>query len=367
MRARVVARRVPLAPWKVPVAARSERVFPAPLKGRIERHAFPSRVLEGNPLSDPTERELPVYIPPCGQTEGKPLLLLLSGYTGSGWMHFNRPRYLGESLVGRLDRLIRQGHVPETVLVAPDCVTTLGGSQYLNSSATGRYEDYVVQEILPWIRDRYRTGPLGVLGTSSGGYGAMSLALRYPDLVRAAASNAGDAYFEYTYLPDLPVAFREIRSAGGPEALLRRVLSTPVSGFGPTNPTIRAVEVMAMASCYSPIESAPGQFELPFDLETGALRSDVWGRWLALDPVRMVANAPFREAARRLEYLYVDGGTNDEYSLDVGARIFAAVARSVGVRVDHEEFDGSHFDAGPRYDVMIPRLLAALSRLGGAR
>ncbi|HTP53666.1 MAG TPA: alpha/beta hydrolase-fold protein [Thermoplasmata archaeon] len=350
--------------FRVPIEARSDKLFPLPLRGRVETVRFPSRVLEGNPWNDPTERDLPVYVPPSGKTEGAPLLLLLSGYTGAGWLHFARPRYMGDSLVGRLDRLIRTRLAPEAVMVAPDCLTSLGGSQYLNSSATGRYEDYVIDEVIPFVQEKYRTGPVAALGTSSGGYGALSLGLRHPDLIRAAASNAGDAYFEYTYAPEFPTAFREIRKIGGPEALLRRLFSEPVSGFGPRQPMIQGLEMMAYASAYSPRPSEPGRFDLPFDLESGELVDDVWQRWLALDPVRMVTTEPYRSAARRLAYLYVDGGLRDENALDVGARVFAARARSVGVSVDLEEFDGIHADSGPRYDVMIPRLLRAL---GGER
>ena len=345
---------------RVPKESRSETVFPVPLKGRVEIHRFPSRVLEGNPWDDPVERELPVYVPPSGSTEGRPLLLLLSGYTGAGVVHFQRPRYLSDTIVGRLDRLIRAGAAPEAVMVAPDCLTTLGGSQYLNSTATGRYEDYVMQEVLPWVRDRYRTGPVAVLGTSSGGYGAFVLALRHPETLRALGSNAGDAYFEYCYLPEFPGACREIRRSGGPEALLRSLLSGPVSGFGPKNAKIQALEHMAYSSCYSPNEAEPGRFDLPFDLETGELRADVWRRWLAWDPVRMVRTDVHREAARKLAYVYADSGTRDEYYMEVGARLFTDEVRALGVRADYEAFDGVHADGGPRYDVMIPRLLEAL-------
>ncbi len=347
-------------PIRVPVEARSEKVFPLPLKGRVETHRFASRVLEGNPWGDPVERELPVYIPPSGSTEGRPLLLLLSGYTGAGWMHFQRPRYLMDTVVGRLDRSIRSGASAEAVMVAPDCLTTLGGSQYLNSTATGRYEDYVMTEVLPWVRERYRTGPTAVLGTSSGGYGSFVLALRHPGEIAALGSNAGDAYFEYAYVPEFPGAFRSIRKAGGPEALLKEFLSGPVSGFGPGNPKVHALEHMGYSSAYSPVDAEPGRFDLPFDLETGELRPEVWSRWLACDPVRMIRTEEYRSALRHLTYVYADGGTRDEFALDLGARIFTAEARRQGVRVDFEEFDGVHADGGPRYDVMIPRLLSAL-------
>ncbi|EQD29027.1 esterase, partial [mine drainage metagenome] len=145
---------------------------------------------------------------------------------------------------------------------------------------------------------------------------------------------------------------------------LRRMLGAPTSDFGPWNREVQALEIMAYASCYSPDASAPGAFDLPFDLETGELRPEVWARWLAWDPVRMARTDRYREALRRLAYLYVDGGGADEYGLDVGARVFAAAARRGGAVVDFEEFPGVHADSVPRYDVMIPRLLRALAADG---
>ncbi|MGA8425040.1 MAG: alpha/beta hydrolase-fold protein [Thermoplasmata archaeon] len=346
--------------WPVPIERKTERMFPRPLSGRIERHPFPSRVLQDNPLGDPADRELPVYIPPSGKTEGRPLLVLLSGYTGAGWMHFERSRWLNETRVVLLDHLIRAGRLAESVLVAPDCLTTLGGSQYLNSTATGQYEDYLVQEILPWVREKYHTGPMGVLGTSSGGYGALVMGLRHPDLFPAVASNAGDCYFEYGYLPEFPIAAREIRRSGGPDKFLARIFEQPISDFGPRNPLAITLEQVAYASCYSPVEAEPGRFDLPFDLDSGELDLPVWARWLAWDPARMIETDRYREALRKLRYVYVDGGTRDEYFLDLGARVFAARAKRQGVTVDHQEFDGVHGDGGRRYEAMYTGVLRAL-------
>ncbi len=72
-----------------------------------------------------------------------------------------------------------------------------------------------MREVLPWVAERYRTGPIGVLGTSSGGFGALVLALRHPEVFRAAASNAGDAYFEYhLYGPDADGVPRDPKGGG---------------------------------------------------------------------------------------------------------------------------------------------------------
>jgi S-formylglutathione hydrolase FrmB len=347
-------------PIRVPTGARGERVFPPALAGRAELVRHRSRVLEANPLGDPVERDIAVYTPPSGETEGRPLLVLLSGYTGAGWMHFQRARFLRENLIDRIDRLQRTGRCAEAVVVAPDCLTTLGGSQYLNSTATGRYEDYVMQEILPWARERFGTGPVAMLGTSSGGYGAIALGLRHPDVVRAVASNAGDMAFEYGYLSDFPKAVRQLRRTGGPEGFLARYLNEPVATVSWDHPVAQTMEVMGYASCYSPTPGEPGAFDLPFDWETGRLVPEVWARWLELDPVRMLDQERYRAAVRSLALVYVDGGTRDEFFLDVGARIFADTARRQGLRVRHEEFEGSHGEGGPRYDLFVPLLVEAL-------
>ena len=346
-------------PVRVPTESRSPAVFPTPLKGTIHRDHWSSDVLQGNPWNDPVDRELPVYVPPSGATEGIPLLLLLSGYSGRGSQHFQEPTFLHETVVQCLDRLILRGACPPVVLAAPDGRTTLGGSQYLNSTATGRYEDYVVDEVLSRLREKYRTGPTAILGKSSGGYGALVLALRHPELFPVAGSIAGDAYFEYCYLPEFPAAVRQLRTEGGPEALLRRALSGPLHDFRPGTPVAQAFETMAYASCYSPVETAPGEFDLPFDLETGEVRPEVWSRWLAWDPVRMFRSEAYRPALKRLRYLYLDGGTRDEFFLDLGSRVLAAEARRAGAAVAWHEYAGGHFDVGERYERMLPALARA--------
>ena len=115
--------------FRIPVEARSERAFPPPLRGRVEMVRHESDVLKGNPLGDPHVRDVAVYLPPSGSTEGKPLLLLLPGYTGAGWLYFpSRSRYLSESFAETYERLIRTQACPEAVVVAPDALTLLGGA-----------------------------------------------------------------------------------------------------------------------------------------------------------------------------------------------------------------------------------------------
>jgi hypothetical protein len=78
------------------------------------------------------------------------------------------------------------------------------------------------------------------------------------------------------------------------------------------------------------------------------MRPEVWARWLEKDPVRMVAADP--GTAARLKAAYLDGGRQDEYSLELGATAVAAELRRAGVGdVRLELFDGGHGGIEYRY------------------
>jgi len=53
------------------------------------------------------------------------------------------------------------------ILVFPDCFTCLGGNQYVNSSAIGRYADYLTQEIVPLVDREFRTLASGSTAAAS--------------------------------------------------------------------------------------------------------------------------------------------------------------------------------------------------------
>src|SRR5664279_2834007 len=176
----------------------------------VVRHRLPSTVLAGNPLGDPTERDLYVYVPPGYDTSKRyPALLAIVGYTGTGGGVFNVDTLL-EPLDAKLDRLIAAGTCPPAIIAAPDCFTRVGGNQYINSAGTGRYEDYLCDEVIPFVDGQYRTipsGGWGVFGKSSGGYGSIVLGMRRPDVFAAIADHSGDACFELVYIPDFSGAY----------------------------------------------------------------------------------------------------------------------------------------------------------------
>ena len=210
------------------------------------------------------------------------MIFVLAGFTGTGEMLLHRGPW-SESLPDRLDRLIGAGKMGEAIVVMPDALTRYGGSQYLNSSATGRYEDHIVRELVPFVDRTWRTnGRRAVTGKSSGGYGAMALAMRHPDLFQAVACHSGDLFFEYCYLPDFPKALDALRRHGGLAKFLKAWEKMTKRLAGNLH---AAINTIAMASCYSP---RGRRFDLPFDEKTGELRTDVWRRWKSQDPVEML-------------------------------------------------------------------------------
>jgi enterochelin esterase family protein len=308
----------------------------------VEILEFESRVLRDNPLGDPHVRRTPVYLPPSYPKKRYPVYYMLTGFTGFGELMIQRQAWT-ESLPERLDRLIRSRKMGEAIVVMPDCFTRLGGSQYLNSSATGRYEDHVVRELVPHIDKLYRTnGRRAVLGKSSGGYGALVLGMRHPTVFHALACHSGDMYFEYCYQPDFPKAIDLIRKHGSVAKFLKMWEKMPKRMTGNLH---AAVNTIAMAAAYSPKGRS---FDLPFDEATGEILPRVWKRWKALDPIEMLDR--HARDLKTLSCVFVDCGTRDQFALHHGARIFAAKARRLGVRLIHEEFDDDHSSISYRYD-----------------
>jgi S-formylglutathione hydrolase FrmB len=328
--------------------------------GRVLIEHFDSKVLQGNYLADPSTRRVAVYLPP-GYDNGNlryPVVFLLVGYTGRGTMLMNESAW-DEDIQSRLDRLINSGSIVPMIVVMPDCFTRYGGSQYINSVGTGRYQDHIVEELVPWVDRAFRSVPdrsyRAVMGKSSGGYGSLLLGMLHPETVSCVACHSGDMYFELCYGSDVPRYLRAVEKFGG--------LAKFLQAFPDIHPKdgdfFAVVETAAMASCYSPNPASPTGFDLPFDDYTGEWREEVWARWKNWDPIDLIDS--YAEALRSLRLLYLDCGTRDEFNLQFGARTFCARLGRRGIPYHYEEFDDGHRDVQYRYDVS----LKAISQVWG--
>lgn len=323
-------------------------------KGSLRVERFRSKVLKSNPLDDPYERDLLIYLPPSYQQDKSryPVVYCLAGLTASAQSWFNFQAWIPR-MDERVDQLIASG-MNEMILVFPDCFTRYGGSQYLDSFAVGMYRSYLLQEIIPFVDVNYRTKRdrryRGILGKSSGGYGAITISMDHPDLFAAVACHSGDMYFEYAYLPDFPPAVRALEKAGGIQQYLKEFEHLPKSG----KDDHALINIVAMSACYSPnLQSKPHLFDLPFEEGTGRLNDTVWKRWKEKDPVEIVG----RKGTQLKDFgvVYLDCGTRDEYALNLGSRIFVSELKKRKVKYEYEEFEGGHSHTQYRYDHSLLR------------
>ncbi len=326
--------------------------------GSVGRIIVESRALAGNLLGDPTARAVDIYVPAGHDGQGLPLLVDLVGFTGSGLSHTNWTGFR-ENLPERLDRLIGEGRMPPVVVAFPDCFTRLGGNQYINSAAMGAWEDFLLGEMVPAIEQRLGcggNGRRGVFGKSSGGYGAITHALRHSDIWAAAACHSGDMGFEVCYLPDMPAV---LRALAGTDSSIERWWRQLEDAKKHSDGSGKVINALAMAASYDPDPSQFLGLRLPVTFDTCEVIEDRWANWLRHDPV--VAVETQADNLRKLKALYIDCGERDQFNLLYGARRFARRLDQLGVPHRYEEFSDNHSGVDYRMDESLPYLAQALS------
>jgi S-formylglutathione hydrolase FrmB len=332
--------------------------------GQLEEHLITSELLRGNPLGDPHERPLWVYLPPGYDDDPDrryPVVYVIQGYTGHLTMWRNRAPFR-QPFTETADAAFARGDAPPALVVYVDAWTAYGGSQFVDSPGTGRYHSYLCDEIVPWVDRRYRTlaeaAHRAIMGKSSGGFGAMITPMLRPDLFGALATHAGDALYELSYIPEFGRAARLLRDYDGDiwrwwDDFRSRVSFTKEADHA-------LLILLGVAACFSAHED--GTVDLPFDPKTGVLRPEVWERWLDWDPVRMVPR--YAGALRSLRAVWIDAGTRDDFFLDLGAEAFRAALHEVGVSdevIRFELFDATHAGIDYRYPLSLAWLCQRIS------
>jgi S-formylglutathione hydrolase FrmB len=322
-------------------------------------HTFTSDALRGNPLGDPHERPLYVWAPE-DTSRRYPAVYVIQGMTGMAPAWFNVEPWT-ESFPAAIERLAL-----EAVVVLVDAFTAVGGSQYVDSPGIGNYHTYLCDELVPFVDASYPTlaeaAHRGIQGKSSGGYGSMITPLLRPDLFGGLATHAGDALFEVAYARDFAPAARALREeyGGSYDAFWadfrsgRPVLSSPNDAL--------LVNTYAMAAAYS--ARSDGTVDLPFDIETGEVISEVWERWLRFDPVVLAREPQHAETLRNMRAIWIDSGASDEYHLDLGAIAFHREVVAAGTpedRVHFELFPGTHRRVTWRYPLSLAWLAPRLA------
>ncbi|MGQ0715554.1 MAG: alpha/beta hydrolase [Gemmatimonadaceae bacterium] len=247
-------------------------------------------------------KQLVIYLPPSYEREPSrryPVAFYLHGAWGAedNWIRLGH-------LDRTMDSLVANG-LPEMILVLPDgddgWYTTWNA---LNNTAACRadakreepaatycvpwphYDDYVARELVAHVDSTYRTlarrEHRAIAGLSMGGYGAFTLALRYPDVFAAAASHSGMLSPRYVgpepYAPPTRYAptIDALRAKVGPGlwALVAPALGEDTIAWRARDPIIHARHILSTSAPHPSLYADVGRDDF-FLAQNRAFRADI--------------------------------------------------------------------------------------------
>ncbi len=244
--------------------------------GRAECVSLPSKILA---------RDVPycVLLPPSYDSEKTrryPILYLLHG------LGDNDQFLIHTGGINLVEDLWEQHQLGEFLIATPEG----GASFYINShDGKRRYEDFFLQEFLPGVEKRYRAqagrASRGIAGVSMGGYGALHIAFRHPQLFAAVGANSA--------------------------ALMEKL------------PNVTAQDSQQMR----PLRVLGAAFGSPFDAVF----------WIQNDPVTIARSANLAGLK-----IYFDCGSEDDYGFDSGAKALDKLLTSRHIPHEFHLYPGGH-------------------------
>jgi hypothetical protein len=154
------------------------------VQGLIVDRQITSTNFADNKIGVSPVRKMVIYLPPGyhSSTRRYPVIYFLPNPFEDNY----RFDFDHRDAHGVFDRAIAEGVIKEFILVAVDMNTPLGSSWYVNSSASGNWEDFMIHELVPYIDANFKTLPnrdsRGIAGIFIGGYGAIRFGMRHPDI-----------------------------------------------------------------------------------------------------------------------------------------------------------------------------------------
>ena len=309
-----------------------------PIRGILERFSFSSNKLE-NQLSDPIEREVLVHIPP-NSGGSLPCIIYLAPFTGTGFARANW-RAFSETLPQRHERLVREGKMSPSILVMPDTFTSLGGNQFVDSKIMGKWGTWLKEDLRNQLLAKYDISGFGLVGKSSGGYGAMVRGMK-DECWKAIACHSGDCGFELLFGIEMAGALTQVMAHGGHEKFLKYVKESDSL----RSDDFHTLMILAMAATYSD-GTLPVNSNCIFD-------DKKWAQWLDWDPLNMVENQ------QEIPPCWIDVGDKDQYNIQYGLRQLHHRMEELGIAHEWEEFPGTHSGIDHRLDLSLPWLASQI-------
>lgn len=294
-------------------------------EGKVIIDSLYSAHLENSKGESP-KRALSIYLPPGYDEENKkyPVIYYLHGFLNN--------HVITKTMKEVLDYAINEKRIRPFILVISDQRTTYDGSFYSNSELYGNWEDFTVEDLVTYMDANYKTlasaTSRGITGHSMGGYGALKLAMKHPEVF-------GSVY------------------ALSPGAL------TVVGEYGPNSTTyyelekINSIEelkksyfpkvIIAFAKSWSPNPNNPPFYcDIPYELENGKYigRPDILDKWYENMPVHMIDK--YFDNLKKLRAIKLDWGRNSGERFTQQCKMFSQRLENLGITHFAEEYIGTH-------------------------
>jgi enterochelin esterase-like enzyme len=300
----------------------------APARGTVDRVTVHGRSLEGNLAGDSPARSVSVYLPPGYATmTGRryPVIYLLHGFTDSDDRWFGRVQHF-INVPQAVDRALSNGS-KDVIVVMPNALTKFGGSMYSTSVTVGDWESYITKDLVWYIDSNYRTiasaSSRGLAGHSMGGYGALRIGMKYPEVFSAIY-----ALSPCCMIPNLDQ--RPSREGPTPESI-RSFEELDKAGFG-----VKAQ--MASAAAWSPNPKNP-PFFIDLPTKDGEFQPLVAAKWAANAPLAMVDQ--YVANLKKLRAVGFDAGDGDE-PIATTVRTLDGILSRYGLPHTFEIYPGDH-------------------------
>ncbi len=270
----------------------------------VEHIKIHGEALEGNLEGDAVDRDVIVFLPPSYKKDRHrryPVVYALHGYSiGAGqWTH---EIHVPQTIEGAF----AQG-AKEMIVVLPDSKTVYGGSMYSSSVTTGNFERFIAHDVVTYIDAHYRTIPdrksRGLVGHSMGGYGAVRIGMKHPDVFGSLYVMSACCLSPMGARPANPGTQKEM------EAL--QSVKTPADAAGLS---FFARAQLASAAAWSPDPKNPPLY-LDLPVKNGSPQADVVAKWTANAPLAFIDQYIYN--LREYHAIALDVGDQDGLRFDM--------------------------------------------------
>ena len=319
---------------------------PLPLTELVIKIPAPS--LAGNLLGEPGEQAVQIYLPPSYNLTARryPVAYFLPGFGSNttGGNQFFR--------TDEVAALMASGGIKEMILVVPNGANVLDGSFYVNSPVTGNWEDFILKDVVGYMDANYRTiskpEARGIGGHSMGGFGALYLAMRHPDIFSASYS-LSPAFFNETGLDESQMFDTEkkklnfqkqVESLGSlseKDAVREMIKADGPYGF-----------MLAYGAAFDPDpDHGPPFFDYPYELKNGKARPapEQWQRWQAGLGDWQGKIAAYHANLASLRGIVIDYGVYDDLEwIQYGSEYVSKALTEAGIPNQIYRFEGDHYN-----------------------